>query len=194
MSLEGVRIGYAVSGSFCTFEKSFAAAEELVKAGAELLPIMSFNAASISTRFGTAEENVRRFEDIAKRKVITAIEDAEPIGPKKMCDVMVVAPCTANSLAKLALGITDTGLTMAVKSHLRNAGPVVIAVSTNDALAACAKNIGILQNYKHYFFVPYAQDNFLKKPNSIVADFSLIPETVEMALKGIQIQPIIRQL
>lgn len=194
MSLEGVRIGYAISGSFCTFEKSFAAAEELVKAGAELLPIMSFNAASISTRFGTAEENVRRFEDIAKRKVITAIEDAEPIGPKKMCDVMVVAPCTANSLAKLALGITDTGLTMAVKSHLRNAGPVVIAVSTNDALAACAKNIGILQNYKHYFFVPYAQDNFLKKPNSIVADFSLIPETVEMALKGIQIQPIIRQL
>ncbi|WP_294408798.1 dipicolinate synthase subunit B [uncultured Ruminococcus sp.] len=194
MSLEGVRIGYAISGSFCTFEKSFAAAEELVKAGAELLPIMSFNAASISTRFGTAEENVRRFEDIAKRKVITAIEDAEPIGPKKMCDVMVVAPCTANSLAKLALGITDTGLTMAVKSHLRNAGPVVIAVSTNDALAACAKNIGILQNYRHYFFVPYAQDNFLKKPNSIVADFSLIPETVEMALKGIQIQPIIRQL
>lgn len=194
MSLEGVRIGYAISGSFCTFEKSFAAAEELVKAGAELLPIMSFNAASISTRFGTAEENVRRFEDIAKRKVITAIEDAEPIGPKKMCDVMVVAPCTANSLAKLALGITDTGLTMAVKSHLRNAGPVVIAVSTNDALAACAKNIGILQNYKHYFFVPYAQDNFLKKPNSIVADFSLIPETVEMALRGIQIQPIIRQL
>lgn len=194
MSLEGVRIGYAISGSFCTFEKSFAAAEELVKAGAELLPIMSFNAASISTRFGTAEENIRRFEDIAKRKVITAIEDAEPIGPKKMCDVMVVAPCTANSLAKLALGITDTGLTMAVKSHLRNAGPVVIAVSTNDALAACAKNIGILQNYRHYFFVPYAQDNFLKKPNSIVADFSLIPETVEMALKGIQIQPIIRQL
>lgn len=194
MSLEGVRIGYAISGSFCTFEKSFAAAEELVKAGAELLPIMSFNAASISTRFGTAEENVRRFEDIAKIKVITAIEDAEPIGPKKMCDVMVVAPCTANSLAKLALGITDTGLTMAVKSHLRNAGPVVIAVSTNDALAACAKNIGILQNYRHYFFVPYAQDNFLKKPNSIVADFSLIPETVEMALKGIQIQPIIRQL
>ncbi len=194
MSLEGVRIGYAISGSFCTFEKSFAAAEELVKAGAELLPIMSFNAASISTRFGTAEENVRCFEDIAKRKVITAIEDAEPIGPKKMCDVMVVAPCTANSLAKLALGITDTGLTMAVKSHLRNAGPVVIAVSTNDALAACAKNIGILQNYRHYFFVPYAQDNFLKKPNSIVADFSLIPETVEMALKGIQIQPIIRQL
>lgn len=194
MSLEGVRIGYAISGSFCTFEKSFAAAEELVKAGAELLPIMSFNAASISTRFGTAEENVRRFEDIAKRKVITAIEDAEPIGPKKMCDVMVVAPCTANSLAKLALGITDTGLTMAVKSHLRNAGPVVIAVSTNDALAACAKNIGILQNYRHYFFVPYAQDNFLKKPNSIVADFSLIPETVEMALRGIQIQPIIRQL
>lgn len=194
MSLEGVRIGYAISGSFCTFEKSFAVAEELVKAGAELLPIMSFNAASISTRFGTAEENVRRFEDIAKRKVITAIEDAEPIGPKKMCDVMVVAPCTANSLAKLALGITDTGLTMAVKSHLRNAGPVVIAVSTNDALAACAKNIGILQNYRHYFFVPYAQDNFLKKPNSIVADFSLIPETVEMALKGIQIQPIIRQL
>lgn len=193
MSLEGVKIGFGVSGSFCTFDKAFAAAKKLKQEGAELLPIMSFNAAGLSTRFGTAEENVQRFEDIAGRSVIKTIEDAEPIGPKKMCDIMVVAPCTANSLAKLALGITDSPLTMAVKSHLRNGRPVVIAVSTNDALAGCAKNIGILQNYRHYYFVPYAQDNFEKKPNSIVADFDLIPQTAEFALKGMQLQPIIRQ-
>ena len=123
--------------------------------------------------------------------MIKTIEDAEPIGPKKMCDVMVVAPCTANTLAKLALGITDTPVTMAVKSHLRNGLPVVIAVSTNDALAGCAKNIGMLQNYRNYYFVPYSQDNFEKKPNSIVADFALIPQTVLFALSGKQLQPVL---
>ena len=190
ITFEGVRVGYAISGSFCTFEKSFAAAEKLVSLGAELIPIMSFNASQLSTRFGTAQENLARLESIAGRGVITTIEEAEPIGPKKLCDIMIVAPCTANTLAKLALGITDTPLTMAVKSHLRNAGPVVIAVSTNDALAACAKNIGLLHNYKHYFFVPYAQDDFLKKPSSVVADFDLIPETAAKALHGIQLQPL----
>ncbi|MBO5449187.1 MAG: dipicolinate synthase subunit B [Ruminococcus sp.] len=194
MSLEGVKIGYGLSGSFCTFEKSFEAAKRLLQAGAELIPIMSFNAAGLSTRFGTAEENIQKLEDISSRKVIKTIEDAEPIGPNKLCDIMVAAPCTANTLAKLALGITDTPLTMAIKSHLRNGRPVVIAVSTNDALAGCAKNIGILQNYWHYFFVPYAQDNFEKKPNSIVADFTLMEQTVELALKGIQLQPVIRQI
>lgn len=193
MSLEGVKIGFGLSGSFCTFEKAFKAAQSLADEGAELIPVMSFNAASLSTRFGTAEENIQKFEDIAKRKVIKTIEEAEPIGPKKLCDIMVVAPCTANTLAKLALGITDSPLTMAVKSHLRNGRPVVIAVSTNDALAGCAKNIGILQNYKHYYFVPYSQDNYAAKPNSIVADFTLIGETIESALEGKQIQPIIRQ-
>lgn len=193
MSLEGVKIGFGLTGSFCTFEKAFKAAQSLADNGAELIPVMSFNAASLSTRFGTAEENIQKLEDIAKRRVIKTIEEAEPIGPKKLCDIMVVAPCTANTLAKLALGITDNPLTMAVKSHLRNGRPVVIAVSTNDALAGCAKNIGILQNYRHYYFVPYAQDNYAAKPNSIVADFTLIGETVENALQGKQIQPLIRQ-
>lgn len=193
MSLEGVKIGFGLSGSFCTFEKAFKAAQSLADEGAELIPVMSFNAASLSTRFGTAEENIQKFEDIAKRRVIKTIEEAEPIGPKKLCDIMVVAPCTANTLAKLALGITDSPLTMAVKSHLRNGRPVVIAISTNDALAGCAKNIGILQNYKHYYFVPYSQDNYEAKPNSIVADFTLIGETIESALEGKQIQPLIRQ-
>lgn len=190
MSLEGKKIGFGMTGSFCTFQKAFAAAESLVRAGAEVFPVMSFNAAGISTRFGTADENRSRIENICKNKLIASIEDAEPIGPQKLFDILVIAPCTANTLAKLALGISDTPITMAVKSHLRNGRPVVIAVSTNDALAGCAKNIGILQNYKNYYFVPYSQDNFLAKPNSVVADFSKIDKTVEAALEGRQLQPI----
>ncbi|WP_302212053.1 dipicolinate synthase subunit B [uncultured Ruminococcus sp.] len=192
MSLDGIRIGFCMTGSFCTFEKTFAAAQRLVSEGAQLIPVMSFNAASISTRFGTAKENIERLENIAGRKVICTIEEAEPIGPKKMCDVMVVAPCTSNTAAKLALGLTDTPATMAVKSHLRNARPVVIAISTNDALAGCAKNIGYLQNLRNYYFVPYAQDNYEKKPNSIVADLGLVSEAVQAALDGVQLQPVLR--
>lgn len=192
MSLDGIRIGFCMTGSFCTFEKAFAAAQRLVSEGAQLIPVMSFNAASLSTRFGTAKENIERLENITGRKVICTIEEAEPIGPKKMCDVMVVAPCTSNTAAKLALGLTDTPATMAVKSHLRNARPVVIAISTNDALAGCAKNIGYLQNLRNYYFVPYAQDNYEKKPNSIVADLGLVSETVQAALDGVQLQPVLR--
>ena len=191
MSLQGIRIGYCLCGSFCTFEKSFSAAERLVGMGAQLIPVMSYNSAELSTRFGTNEHNIARFERITGRSVIKTIVDAEPIGPKKMCDIMVVAPCTANTLAKLALGITDTPVTMAVKSHLRNGLPVVVAVSTNDALAGCAKNIGALHNYRNYYFVPYRQDDTENKPNSIVADFELIPQTIELALMGRQIQPLI---
>ena len=191
MSLKGVKIGFCMTGSFCTFDKAFKAAQALADLGAELVPIMSFNAASISTRFGKAEENVKKLEDIAGRPVIATIEDAEPIGPKKLCDIMVVAPCTSNTAAKLAHGIVDTPAAMAVKSHIRNARPVVIAISTNDALAAAAKNIGMLQSMKNYFFVPYRQDNFEAKPNSAVADLSLIPETVEAALSGKQLQPML---
>lgn len=189
--LKGIRVGFALSGSFCTFEKCFAAAEKLRSLGAELLPVMSFNAAGLDTRFGKAADNIRRLEDIAGRPVIRTIEDAEPIGPKKLCDIMAVAPCTANSAAKLALGVTDTPLTMAVKSHLRSGRPVAVAISTNDALAACAKNIGILQNYRHYYFVPYAQDDINGKPASMVADLSLLPDTIALALEGIQIQPLV---
>ena len=173
MSLSGIKIGYGICGSFCTFKKAFSAAEELKKLGAELFPVMSFNASGISTRFGTAEDNRNNFERICNH------------------NVLVIAPCTANTLAKLALGISDTPITMAVKSHLRNGRPVVLAVSTNDALAGCAKNIGILQNYKNYYFVPYSQDNYESKPNSIVADFTQIGKTVEYALEGKQIQPIL---
>lgn len=191
MSLEGKRVGFVMTGSFCTFSKAFAAAEKLVELGADVTPIMSFNAASVSSRFGTAEENVSRFEDICGRKVIASIAEAEPIGPKKLLDIIIAAPCTANTLAKLALGITDTPAAMAVKSHIRNQRPVVIAISTNDALAACAKNIGTLQNYRNYYFVPYRQDDHAAKPYSAVADFELIPRTAELALEGRQIQPIL---
>lgn len=191
MSLSGLKIGFGMCGSFCTFEKAFQAAETLSRTGADIIPIMSFNASNISTRFGTAEQNRTKLKDICGHDIIDSIEAAEPIGPKKMLDILVVAPCTANTLAKLALGITDTPVTMAVKSHLRNSKPVVIAVSTNDALAGCAKNIGMLQNYKNYYFVPYSQDNFRSKPNSIVADFSKISETIEAAIEGRQLQPIL---
>ena len=193
MSLSGIKIGFGICGSFCTFEKAFKSAKELVSQGAELFPIMSFNASGISTRFGTAEENIKKIEDICSHKLITTIEDAEPIGPKKMFDVLVVAPCTANTIGKLSWGICDTPITMAVKSHLRNSCPVVIAISTNDALAGCAKNIGVLQNYRNYYFVPYSQDNYEGKPNSIVADFTRIGKTVEYALQGKQIQPMLVQ-
>lgn len=191
MSLSGLKIGFGMCGSFCTFEKAFQAAETLSRTGADIIPIMSFNASNISTRFGTAEQNRTKLKDICGHDIIDSIEAAEPIGPKKLLDILVVAPCTANTLAKLALGITDTPVTMAVKSHLRNSKPVVIAVSTNDALAGCAKNIGMLQNYKNYYFVPYSQDNFQSKPNSIVSDFSKIPETIEAAIEGRQLQPIL---
>lgn len=191
MSLSGLKIGFGMCGSFCTFEKAFQAAEILSRTGADIIPIMSFNASNISTRFGTAEQNRTKLKDICGHDIIDSIEAAEPIGPKKLLDILVVAPCTANTLAKLALGITDTPVTMAVKSHLRNSKPVVIAVSTNDALAGCAKNIGMLQNYKNYYFVPYSQDNFQSKPNSIVSDFSKIPETIEAAIEGRQLQPIL---
>lgn len=187
----GIKIGFAVCGSFCTFEKAFKQAEALVKMGAEVTPIMSFNANIISTRFGTAEENNRRLEEICGRRIISSIEEAEPVGPKKMFDVLTVAPCTGNTLAKLALSIIDTPVTMAVKSHIRNARPVVIAVSTNDALSGSAKNIGALMNYRNFYFVPLRQDDCLKKPTSIVADYDLLPQTIEYALAGKQIQPVI---
>lgn len=192
MLLDGVKVGYGLTGSFCTFEKAFAAAEKLVQNGAEVTPVMSFNAGRISTRFGTAEENRRRLKDICRHDIIDTIEGAEPIGPKKLFDIMIVAPCTANTLAKLALGICDTPVTMAVKSHLRNGRPVVICVSTNDGLAGCAKNIGALQNYRNYYFVPYTQDSPEGKPCSLVADFDKLSETVKYALEGKQIQPLIK--
>ncbi|MBQ8826185.1 MAG: dipicolinate synthase subunit B [Oscillospiraceae bacterium] len=189
--LEGIRIGYALCGSFCTFSKALEQMERLKGLGAELTPIMSFNAASIDTRFGTAENFRDTLEEITGRKLIRTIEDAEPIGPQKMFDVLAVCPCTGNTLAKLAAGIIDTPVTMAVKSHIRNDRPVVIAPSTNDGLAGCAKNIGVLLNYRNFYFVPFGQDDSVKKPRSLVADFNELPETILAALDGRQYQPII---
>ena len=187
--LSGLRVGFAVCGSFCTFESVFEELRELVELGCEVTPIMSHNAYSLDTRFGTAQQHAARMYEITGKTVIHDIPAAEPVGPKKMFDVLVVAPCTGNTLAKLALGIVDTPVCMAVKSHLRNERPVVIAASTNDALSGAAKNIGMLRNYKNFYFVPLAQDDPLAKPFSLVADFKLIPQTILAAMNGRQLQP-----
>ena len=186
------KIGYALTGSFCTFEESFRAMERLCALGHDVTPIASFNAYNLSTRFGTAEQTRERLTGITKKEIIHTIEAAEPIGPKKMFDILVVAPCTSNTLAKLSSGVNDTPVTMAVKSHIRNSRPVLIAISTNDALAAAAKNIGALQNYRNFYFVPYRQDDIVKKPMSAVADFGLLEEALAAAMSGTQLQPMMR--
>lgn len=183
-------LGFALTGSFCTFKKAFEALESLTQKY-DVIPIMSFSSYNLSTRFGSAEDNRDKLQKLTGREIISTIEDAEPIGPKNLLDALIIAPCTSNTLAKLAHGINDTPVTMAAKSHLRNSRPIIIALSTNDALAAAAKNIGILQSRKGYYFVPYAQDDYLKKPFSAVADFDLIEQTTLSALKGVQIQPMI---
>lgn len=159
--------------------------------GAELLPIMSENASGISTRFGTAEKNVKRLGEICGKPIIRAIADAESIGPKSLTDIMVVAPCTSNTAAKLAMSITDTAATMAVKSPLRSGKPVVLAIASNDSLLGSAKNIGELFNRKNYFFVPMLQDDCVKKPASLIAEFRMLPDAVDAALRGVQLRPII---
>jgi dipicolinate synthase subunit B len=189
--LKGLRIGFAMTGSFCTFSQCFEQAELLMQNGAELLPIMSETASGTDTRFGTAEDNIRKLEGITGKKVMTAITEAETIGPKELTDIMVVAPCTSNTAAKLASSITDTPVTMAVKSHLRRGKPVVLALASNDSLLGSAKNIGELFNRKNYYFVPMLQDDCVSKPASLVAEFSMLPDAVEAALKGIQLRPII---
>ena len=188
-----IRLGFGLTGSFCTFSQVIKQME-ILSEYYDIIPIMSYNAASLDTRFGKAKDHIDRIEKITGKKVIRTIEDAEPIGPKNMTDIMLIAPCTGNTLAKLNMAITDTPITMATKSHLRNNRPVIIAVSTNDALSGSAKNIGALQNTKNYYFVPYRQDNYEKKPTSIVADFNEIHNTIEYVLENNkQIQPIIKQ-
>ena len=189
--LEGARIGCAMTGSFCTFAKAFAAVEALRASGAELFPIMSNNAYALDTRFGSARDMCARFEAICGREIWHTLSQVEPIGPRGLLDLVVVAPCTGNTLAKLALGLCDTPATMAVKSHLRNARPVLLAVSTNDGLGRSAANIGALLAMKHIYFVPFRQDDFIAKPDSLVADFALIPEAAEAALRGKQMQPLL---
>ncbi len=187
----GLKIGFAMTGSFCTFDKCFEQAEILKNMGAELIPVMSENASHISTRFGSAEENMKKFSEICEKDIITSISDAEPIGPKNMTDIMVVAPCTSNTASKLANSITDTAVTMAVKSHLRSGKPVLLAIASNDSLLGSAKNIGELFNRKNYYFVPMLQDDCSRKPASLVAEFSMLPQAVSAALEGVQLRPII---
>jgi dipicolinate synthase subunit B len=184
--------GFAMCGSFCTFSKVIEQMRHIAEAGYPLLPIMSQNAYSTDTRFGKASDFIWEVEDICGRKIIKSIVEAEPIGPKKMVDLMIVAPCTGNTMAKLANGITDTSVTMAVKSSLRNGRPILLAVATNDALAASAQNMGRLMNTKNLYFVPMKQDDPQKKPTSVIADFSLILPAALAALEGKQLQPIFR--
>lgn len=180
-------IGYCLTGSFCTFSKALSTMQNLVDLGYDIIPIMSENAYNTDTRFGTSKEIQNQIKAVTNNDIIHTIPMAEPIGPKNMMDALIVAPCTGNTLAKLANGITDTTATMAVKSHLRNSRPVILGVSTNDALGASAKNIGALLNYKNYFFVPMSMDNPDKKPKSIVCDFEKIPQTLALALENLEV-------
>ncbi len=190
--LNKIRLGFCVTASFCTFDIAINLMEKLADTY-DIIPIMSENSTKFDTKFGKAQDHIDKIKQITGRDIINSIVQAEPIGPQNLTDIMLVAPCTGNTIAKLANSITDTTATMAVKSHLRNSRPVVIAVSTNDALAGSAKNIGTLQNYKNYYFVPYAQDNYKLKPTSIVADFSMTELAIKNALDGIQIQPLVLQ-
>ena len=183
-------IGFAMCGSFCTFHQVFPIMEELAKKH-RLIPIFSPAAYSTDTQFGTAQSHIRRASEICGTDPLNTIAQVEPIGPKKLLDALVIAPCTGNTLAKLSHSIADTSVTMAAKSHLRNSRPVLVAVSTNDALAGAAENIGKLLSRKNYYFVPFGQDDSLGKPTSMVADFSKIPAALEAALSGEQLQPIL---
>lgn len=182
-----MKIGYCLTGSFCTFDKSIEVLGGLVRSGHEVTPIMSENAYTTDTRFGDAVDFQNKLIQITGNSIIHTIEQAEPIGPAKMFDVLAIVPCTGNTLAKLANGVTDTAVTMAAKSHLRNNRAVVIGVSTNDALGAAAKNIGMLLNYKSYYFVPFGMDNYELKPKSMVCDFGKVQEAIELAKKGNEI-------
>lgn len=189
--LEGKKVGVAFTGSFCTYEKAFKELEKLVEAKAQVQTIFSKESQRIDSRFGNAEEFLKEAERITGNKPILEIETAEPIGPKSLLDILVIMPCTGNTIAKLANGITDTPVLMAAKAHLRNDKPLVISISTNDALGMNMKNIGLLLNSKNIFFIPFGQDSPLKKPNSMIADTSLLMPAIEMALEKKQIQPIL---
>ena len=191
MELNKVKVGFVLTGSFCTFKKTIPKIKELTKQGAEIIPIMSYNAYNLDTKFGKAKDFIKEIEDIAKKPIIHTIQDAEPIGPKKLTDIMVVAPCSGNTMAKLACDIIDTPGLMAIKSHLRNNKPLVIGVSTNNGLSGNAENIGKLLNRRNYYLVPFKQDNPITKPRSIVFDFEYLIETIKLALDGEQISPIL---
>lgn len=191
MSLEGKHIGFVLTGSFCTFELAFAQMQRLAELGAEVMPIASYNAVNTDSRFGKGDEFIRKAEEICGAPVVDSIPKAEPIGPQKLLDAVLIAPCTGNTLAKLANAVTDTPALMAAKAHMRNGGPLVLAIASNDALAGNAKNIGMLLNAKNVYFVPFGQDGPGIKDNSLQSKFSLVPEAIEAALEGKQLQPLL---
>ena len=191
MNISGKNIGIALTGSYCTFDKVFPQIEALVKENANVYTIFSYQSQNTDTRFGKAIDFLRQAKDITGREPITTITEAEKLGPNNILDTVVVAPCTGNTLAKMANGITDSPVLMATKGLLRNSKPVILAISTNDALSNNLKNIGLLLNAKNIYFVPFCQDNYKGKPHSMVARFELILATIENALEGCQQQPII---
>ncbi|MDY3692707.1 MAG: dipicolinate synthase subunit B [Dysosmobacter sp.] len=185
------RVGFAVCGSFCTHAKVLEALEQLTKEYETVIPIVSETAGNTDTRFGTSDALLERLRELTGREPLMDIPSVEPIGPKGLLDVLVIAPATGNTLAKLAAGITDTAVTMAAKAHLRNGRPVVVAMASNDGLSAGAKNIGELLVRKNYYFVPFGQDSAILKPCSLMADFTLLPQTIDAALRGEQLQPVL---
>lgn len=191
MNLEGKNIGFAFTGSFCTFKKTILELKKIIKLKANVTPIMSFNSYNLDTKFGEAKEYIKEIEEVTGKRIINTIQDAEPIGPKKMFDIIIIAPCSGNTISKLACDIIDTPVTMAVKSHLRNEKPVLLAISTNNGLSGNAENIGKLLNRRHYYFVPFRQDNPITKMRSLVFDPTYIVKSLEYALDKEQIQPIL---
>ncbi|MBM6884765.1 dipicolinate synthase subunit B [Pseudoflavonifractor phocaeensis] len=189
--MEPIRVGFAFCGSFCTFRQAMTVLERVHARYGDVTPIVSETSAATDSRFGPAHEYMREMERICDKRVIDSIPKAEPIGPKHLLDVLVICPCTGNTLAKLANGITDTTVTMAAKAHLRNGGPVVLCLATNDGLAASAKNIGTLLDKKNVYFVPFGQDDPVEKPTSLVADFSRVNDAIDAALRGEQLQPLL---
>lgn len=191
MLLKDVKLGFAFTGSFCTLSRVILELEKIAAEGADILPIISETVGNTDTKFGKAAEWKHKIEAICGKQVVQSIVEAEPIGPKALLDILVVAPCTGNTLGKLANGITDTSVTMACKAHLRNERPVLLALSTNDGLGANAKNLGILLNRKNIYFVPFGQDDPLKKSNSLMSDFDLLIPAIQSVLAGKQLQPVL---
>ena len=188
---EATKIGFAICGSFCTFSKVMGEVERLTRMGYDVYPIMSEIASSTDTRFGKAEDFRKYLKEVTKKEIITTVKAAEPIGPKGFLDALIVAPCTGNTIAKIANGVTDSCVSMAAKANLRNEKPLIIGVSTNDGLGANAGNIGVLLARKNVYFVPFGQDDSIGKPTSLVADMTQIPDTLSMALEGKQKQPLL---
>ena len=186
-----ITVGLVITGSFCTFKKIIAVIQSLKDRGMNVVPVFSENVQSIDNRFNNAKDFIKEIEELTGQKGIYSIPEAEPIGPKALFDVVVIAPCTGNTMEKLANGITDSTALMAAKAHLRNNRPLVIAISTNDALGMNLKNIGQLMNVKNIYFVPFGQDNYNKKPNSMIAHLDRTVDTVILALEGKQLQPVV---